>query len=181
MRSIHPKFVLPLLTVLIVVLSLMAHADVCGGHCGHCGLADGCQKVCRLVREDKKVQVTCWGCQSEDFCIPGPSQPGCKHCELVCDDSDAKAPCVQPKKFVWTEWIPGCGARLHTKQKLMKCTLTKTVPSYKWVVENLCDKCQSDCQQQAVPTGADVPPPPKVGARILYGVPAAGLLSSEEK
>ena len=53
----------------------------------------------------------------------------------------------------------------------MKHTITKTIPSFKWVVEPLCDKCQVDSQQQSVPAPADTPPPPKVSARILYGVP----------
>ncbi len=60
----------------------------------------------------------------------------------------------------------------------MKRTITKTVPGYKWVVESLCEPCQADCLQQTVPPGADVPPPPKAGAKVLLGVPAAGLLST---
>ncbi len=145
-----------------------AHAqDRC---CAHCGGLEGCRKVCRLVCEEKKITTTCWGCKREDFCVPGPSVLGERHCELVCDDSsDLKAPCVQPKKSVWNEWIPGGCAKVYTKTKLLKRTITKTVPSFKWVVEDLCPQCEANCEVPEIPAGLVVPPPPVSGAKIPEG------------
>ena len=97
----------------------------------------------RLRRQ--KITTTCWGFKSEDFCVPGPSQRGCTHCETVCDEClGPKGPCVQPQKLVWTEWMPGSTAKVYTKKKLMKRTVTKTVPSYRWVVEDVCSQCQTE-------------------------------------
>lgn len=136
--------------------------------CAHCGGADGCQKVCRLVCETKKITTTCWGCQREDFCAPGPSTLACRHVDYVCgDDTDPKAPCSQPKKLAWAEWIPGGCAKVYTKSKLMKRTITKTVPSFKWVVEDLCPQCEANCQVPEVPEGVKVPPPPVTDAKML--------------
>src|SRR5262245_46562003 len=94
-----------------------------GAHCARCGCSEPCQKVCRLVVEEKKVDVTCWGGKCEPFCVPGPSQPGCENCESVCGSSDGSvhAAC---KKFVWTEWTAG-RAQVYTKKKLMKKTVTQ--------------------------------------------------------
>ena len=134
--------------------------------CEQCGAAAGCQRSCRLVMEEKKVTITCWGSQAEDFCLPLKGQPCQQHCELVCDEGpDGDALCVKPKKFVWTEWIPGCGAKPYTKQKLMKKTITKKVPSYKWVVETLCDECRERCPSVEAPPGAEVPLPPVINVK----------------
>lgn len=43
----------------------------------------------------------------------------------------------------------------------MKKTVTKTVPSFKWVVEDLCADCEAKTQDAVVPPGIAVPPPPK--------------------
>lgn len=156
---------IPFSTTLLLMLSLTVGADrsfADGCCCAHCGCRNApVQKTCRLVCEQKKVTVTCWGCKEEDFCVPGPSRPGCKHIETVCDESaDPKAPCSQPKKFAWTEWSASSCAKVYTKQKLMKKTVTKTVPSYKWVVETLCEQCQAGCAPVSVPVGTHVPPAP---------------------
>lgn len=157
-------------TMLLASLSslfLAGQARAAG--CRHCGCHNGCRKVCRLVCEEKKVEITCWGSKEEEFCIPGPSRPGCKHCETVCaecdDKHDPKSPLVLPKKFVWTEWIPGC-AKVHTRKKLMKRTITKTIPSYKWVVEDLCDQCTAATPSVAVAPDALIPPLPDLDPSI---------------
>ena len=136
--------------------------------CAHCGCHNATvQKTCRLVCEQKKVTVTCWGCKDEDFCVPGPSRPGCKHVESVCDEScDPKAPRNQPTKFVWREWLASDYAHIYTKQKLMKKTVTKTVPNYKWVVETLCEQCQAGCAPVNVSAGTPVPPAPALSADV---------------
>jgi hypothetical protein len=158
-------------SILAITLSIFLTDRASAHGCQHCGCKEPCQKVCRLVCEEKKVEVTCWGCKVEEFCIPGPSKPGCKHCETVCDfsagDNDQKAPCASPKKFVWTEWIPGC-ATIHTRKKLMKRTVIQTIPSYKWVVEDLCDKCESSLLPVEIGADSAVPPPPKVDAATKF-------------
>src|SRR5688500_7438152 len=99
-----------LFAALVTALATFAANSTTTLGCDHCGHAGACQKVCRLVCETKKVEVTCWGCKCEDFCVPGPSKPGCKHCETVCEfcneGCDANAVHSCPQKFVWTEWIP---------------------------------------------------------------------------
>ena len=72
------------------------------------------------------------------------------------------------KRFVWTRWIPGPCGDVYTRKKLMKKTVTKTVPSFKWVVEELCDQCLESCESPKIPTDVPVPPPPKIeGALVL--------------
>lgn len=150
---------------LIVTLSAVSMAAAGDGCCAHCGCADGCQKVCRLVMEEKKVEVVCWGCKCEDFCLGGPSTPNCKHCEEVCaGDGKADSPCTHPKRFVWTEWCPSW-AKVHTKKKLMKKTVTKKIPSYKWVVEDLCAVCQDKSPSADVPPGVEIPPAPVIDVK----------------
>lgn len=152
------------ITLIALATATVAPSRAHAGGCQHCGCDTACNKVCRLVCEEKKVTVTCWGCKCEDFCVPGPSKPGCKNCDLVCETCDnPDAIMAQPKKFVWTEWIPGC-ATVHTRKKLMKRTVVKTVPSYKWVVENLCAKCE----MVVVPVQRDarIPAPPAVSADV---------------
>lgn len=98
-------------------------------------------QVCRLVCETKKVQITCYGCKEEDFCVPGPSRPGAEHCEQICESS---LPCAQ-RRFVWTEWFPACTADLFTRKTLQKRTVTREIPNYKWVTEDLCPRCAANC------------------------------------
>ncbi len=156
-----PRMILGLLLSLGLAATVAAVARAGIGCCAHCGGSEGCQKVCRLVCEDKKIAVTQWGCQCEDFCVPGPSQPGCQHEDFVADECcDPKAPCSEPKRFVWTEWVPGCGAKVYKKKKLMKRTVTKTVPGFKWVVEDLCPQCEANSPTIAPPSGTRIPPRP---------------------
>ncbi len=142
------------------------------GGCAHCGCKRVCRRVCRLVVEEKKVNVTCWGCKAEDFCVPGPSEQGCRHCE-VCrscpPEGHAGDVCAKPKTFGWTEWIPGCSAKIYTRRKLMRKIVTRNVPSYRWVVEDLCDQCEAHCGCAEVQPGADVPPPPVADAKLRHG------------
>jgi hypothetical protein len=163
MRNQLLHIVVHSLYVVVALLSLSASA-VAGDHgCARCGCANCC-KVCRLVEETKKVPVICWGMKCEDFCQPGPSCRGCKNSEEVCQstEKDADGPCVAPKNFVWYDWIPGGSKGIATKKKLMKKTVTKTVPSFKWVVEDLCAECEAKTENAVVPPGVAIPPPPKV-------------------
>ena len=170
MRISSGRIVIGGVLTLVVAIGIANRVRAGEGCCAHCGRDHLCQKVCRLVCEEKKITTTCWGCKEEDFCIPGPSKPGCKHCEMVCDEGcDPKAPCVQPKRLVWREWIPGGCATVYTKKKLMKRTVTTTVPSYKWVVEDLCPQCESSCAVVNVPPGTEIPPAPAVNAKQISG------------
>jgi len=36
---------------------------------------------------------------------------------------------------------PACSAEIRTRRKLIKTEVTKRVPTYKWVVEYVCDSC----------------------------------------
>jgi hypothetical protein len=167
---LSPKYAV-LCSALLASLTRVANAGECC--CAHCGGCCECEKTCRLVCEDKKVDVICWGVVCEDFCLPGHGKPGCKQCKTVCVDcsepQDPKAPCVAPKSFVWRDWRPSC-AYLFTKKKLMKKTETVKVPTYKWVVEDLCPKCQGSCDVAAVDakTEAELPPPPLAEAKLLF-------------
>jgi len=117
-------------------------------YCAHCGCHERVTKICRFVREEKKITATCWGVEEESFCVNGPSCEGCKHCETICekdkrDKTDAKV-CSVPKTLTWTNWMPRANTSIFTKKKLMKKTVTKSVPSFRWVVEDLCDHCRAE-------------------------------------
>ena len=105
----------------------------------------------------------------EEFCAPGKSHRGCKNCELVCQDCDP-AVCSEPKEFEWYDWEPGCAKHIYTKKKLMKKTIPKTIPSFKWVVEESCPSCQTACPYALIPPGATVPPPPVPNTRLIAGI-----------
>jgi hypothetical protein len=164
------------LLALALALSAAGEATADEGCCAHCGRRGACGKVCRLVLEEKKVEITCWGCKSEDFCVPGPSQPGCRHCDEACGPCDAagnpQGVCARPKRFTWTEWIPGC-AEIYTRTKLMRKTVVRKAPSYKWVVEDLCDHCEARCAGADIQPGAEIPPPPVAGVTLKYGAAAS--------
>ncbi|MDZ4821659.1 MAG: hypothetical protein SGJ20_22090 [Planctomycetota bacterium] len=150
-------------------MSLLAGPARAGIGCAHCGCSEPCNKVCRLVKEEKKVKVICWGTKCEDFCVPGPSTPGCTHCEEVCTDCDScndRAAHGAPTKFVWTDWIPGSCSKVYTKKKLMQKIVTKKVDSYKWVVEDLCPACDAQAVSVKPAEGAEVPAPPVANAKL---------------
>lgn len=149
--------------------------------CLRCGCRDQkCGKVCRLVKEDRKITTTCWGMKDEDFVVPAPSTPDCKYCETVCQPDPKTGICSSPKKLVWTSWIPGCGGDVMTRHKLMKKTVTKSVPSFKWVVEDLCPKCVAACEPIAVPQGTTVPKPPRVRDAVVVACTFTNETSAEQ-
>jgi hypothetical protein len=130
--------------------------------CDQCGCEIHCRKVCRLVREEKKVEVVCYGCEYEEICLPGPSTPKCSHCKCIecsCADGVNDKVRSKPKIFVWTEWFPG-SSKLHTRKKLMKRTTTVTIPSYTWVVEDVCDTCEHQLRSIGLSTEVLLPPVP---------------------
>jgi hypothetical protein len=44
----------------------------------------------------------------------------------------------------------------------MKRTVTKKIPSYKWVVEDLCAECQASLTLPESPSVAEIPPMPPI-------------------
>ena len=175
--------------LIILLLLLPRFGEAGAGCCDHCGCEEPCRKVCRLVKEEKKVEVVCYGMKEQDFCLPGPSKRGCQHCEPVCTDCDEKGkdkdPDVEskPRKFVWSDWIPG-RAHIHTKTLLMKKTETKKIPSYKWVVEDLCEKCRQkkseekkEEKKEEKPKTADVESPLPATVTDRPSVPASSVPS----
>lgn len=115
--------------------------DAGDGCCTKCGRQCEVTRICRRVEDKKKITVTCWGVEEEDFCLPGPSTPGCEHCEEACESDGCRLHgCA--RSLVWRDWLPSDRAKVFTRKKLMKRTVTRTVPSDKWVVEDLCAGCR---------------------------------------
>ena len=134
--------------------------------CARCGAEAPCTKMCRLVCEEKKVEVVCWGCKSEDFCVPGPGCPTCEHCKTVCQSCDegtgpAKV-CSEPKRVLWYDWRPSY-AQMYTRTKLMRRTEVVKVPTYKWVTVDVCCNCAQGLSCSASPvTQAEPAPNPDI-------------------
>jgi hypothetical protein len=74
---------------------------------------------------------------------------------------------AEPKRFVWSDWFPH-GAQLYTRTKLMRKSEKVTVPSYKWVVEDMCAECEA--KQKAAKKDAD--PETADGAAATAELPA---------
>lgn len=155
------------------VFLLSVSAGLRGGEpsCGVCGQSGNCKKVCRLVPEERTIEVICWGSEKEDFCIPGCSKPGCKHCKEVCGPEDTGTkegdPCSKPRLLKWIEWRPSKSATIYTRKKLMKKVVVHKVPGFKWVVEELCDACEAKCEAEKVAAGEKAPPLPDVDAKVI--------------
>ncbi len=95
----------------------IAASPVCDG----CGCCAHVRKVCRIVCEWEEVKKVTYGCEREDFCIPGRSKKcGCRE---ICT----------------------CG-QVRTRRKLVKHEEVKRVPKYKCVVEYLCPHCCEPCR-----------------------------------
>ena len=171
MRSAAYNFVL--LASLLCLLNYSQTARAAGGCCEHCGCHDTCNKICRLVCEEKSVEITCWGFKYEDFCVPGPSCPKCKYSEEVCGDCDEAADkagvCPAHKTFAWWSWCPNPCGTIYTKKKLMKKVVKKKVPSYKWVVEDLCQQCEDKAPVASAPADAEIPALPVADAKVKVG------------
>ncbi|HUY34694.1 MAG TPA: hypothetical protein VMV69_18255 [Pirellulales bacterium] len=118
---------------IVLAMGLVAWAsDVQAGrrHCDHCGCRQECKKVCRLVHGTKKETKTEYGCECEDFCVPGRS----RKCGVKCD-CDAHG-----HKYRHIVWQPTC-AEVRTRKKLVKKDISKEVPDDRWVVEEICRGC----------------------------------------
>lgn len=166
--QIIPSLRFSLAIVLSLCLVGWAYARQC--FCHHCGCDCTCRTICRLVCEEKKVDVVCWGAKCEEFCLPCAGIPCYENCEMVCNeccDCDPGTPNTKPKKFVWIDWKP-TKAQIFTRSKLMKKTITKTVPSYHWEVEELCPYCEARCECASVGPNAKLPPVPVADTVVKY-------------
>jgi hypothetical protein len=153
--------------IILAMASCLIGAAHPPAKCARCGCSARCKKVCKLVCEEKDVEVICWGCKHEPFCVPGPGCPSCRHCECVCKNcNEGEKPvdiCHQPKRFVWTNFLPSF-AQMYQRTKLMKKVETVKVPTYKWVVEEVCCDCACGgdlevTDAEAMPLPKPVPPP----------------------
>lgn len=132
------------LVVAIAFVGLTAAATATPRHgcCPHCGCATT-KKVCRLKPDVKKEKEVQYSCITEDFCVPGPSDPcGCK---WVCDENG--------HRHKETVWKPNC-AEVRTKAKLVKKEVVHEKSTFKWVVEEVCCECHA-CVTQVESTPAD--------------------------
>ncbi|MBL7040559.1 MAG: hypothetical protein ISR77_18130 [Pirellulaceae bacterium] len=160
------------------------------GGCRDCGCRNDCNVVCRLKKEPLTKKVTCWTSEEEPICLPGPSKRGSRHStDVSCTDGKAgyEGCCPEKghshlKRVVWFEWcIPsvdkkGVSDCSHscTRKKLMRKEIEVPIKGafkYSWETVDLCKKCVDDYDTTPTPeeAGADVPTPPPVEARILYG------------
>lgn len=141
----------------LMLLSCRFAAAQC---CDHCGCQSDCYKVCRPVCEIKKVPKVTYGCECEDFCVPGKS---CR--SVVCDECGNK-------KHVYT---PTCG-EVRTRTRLVKHENMVDKVTYKWVVETVCCGCRERC---VAAEKAGQPLEPAVTAQTVAG-PDARLVSFEQ-
>ena len=159
--------------MLLGLLAALINQPALGGDCccSECGCNDGVRKVCRLVCETKKIETVCYGCECEDFCLPGKSCRGCLNSEEVCAEGCSEDCCAHKPlcNLEWFNWTPGC-AKVHNRKKLVKYIVVKEVPSYKWKVEEVCAGC---CPDSACAMGADgVPVERAADASELENAPA---------
>ncbi len=189
MKSIIPSILLASLVVLgafairAVACCIFLPDDdgCCQQCCQHCGCQGPCHKVCHVVCETKEVKETIYGCRCEDFCLPGKSCKCGEECE--CD------PCKS--QWSWFDfmtgnhdgttchavWQPSCSGDVRTRTKLIKYTVIKRVPSYRWVVEYCCDKCCQEFNQEQLPEGVQPQVPPDLKAASDKQAAGAGTKS----
>lgn len=151
-----------------------------GGCCARCGRSN-CEPVCRLVPEPRKVGTTCWGVKYEEFCVSGPSCREAHVCEEACCETDCPPKVeTQPKTWRWWRWSPPKTARVFPRAKLMKKTVTKSVPGYKWVLEPLCPVCVAAIEHPEIDNPAEIPPLPPLdeGTRVI---PASRSVSADSQ
>ena len=148
------RFCLLIPTVLFLIGVGLSPTEGFTRCCQLCG-TPSCSKVCRLVCEEKKVSVTCWGVEDEEFCVPGRGVKVCEHCEEVCEcQTEPGEVQSRPKLWSWREWQPCGNPEIRTRRKLMRKTVVKKVPTYKWVVQDLCEECRNASPSDLSPAPA---------------------------
>ena len=129
--------------------------------CAACGDSVECVKVCKLVCVETNVEFTCWKSEYGDVCVPCRSKHCGKDCVSACECQEGAD--GNGRKLIFGIWQPN-GADIKTRRNLMKKTVVKKIPSFKWEVESRCHECCRNCinTDQAMPEG--VPQPPKCAA-----------------
>ena len=140
------------LTAAACLLTVRATA---GDFCCLCGHDDGVRKVCRLVCDVDYVVTHCYGCKCEDRCLPGRICRGDRHAECVELDHSVAHCCNRSPmcRLTWFDWRPTC-ASVRTVNRLVKYELVREVPSWRWVVEDVCcDCCPAECCEEGLQPG----------------------------
>ena len=144
----------------IAVIGVWSTGVALGGDLMYgCCRRPACGKVCKLVCGPATLVAVGYGCECREICVPGPSRPGCKHCETrCCCDNEIKG-CRPKIEFCWYDWF-ACGcAQPRTIRVLTKYQAVKEVPFYHWEVVDGCDDCCSDvcdCVYKPAPLEAQV-------------------------
>ena len=172
-RKLVQMMIIACMWALPVYLPILSAGDGC---CSRCKCKAPCTKVCRLECIERAIEVTCWGCKCEDFCVPCRSCLNCEQCDIACkrcqpcgDPTAEKPPWGCPKKYFWRNWCP-TDAEIFSRKRLMKATYIKTVPGFVWVVEDLCESCQQQIHGADIAPGfeASVPKPPIDEGVIIF-------------
>ncbi len=161
--------------------------------CFDCGCRHtACHKVCRLKAVPKKMTVTCYKSECDRVPLPGPSGHGRRRVDFVDCDPDkggGKDGCGHQKRVVWFEWILGGKGDCHDgkcrtapKKRLLKKEVEveiKGAYEYKWEIVDLCKGCEAKSWDKAPQPGPgfEVPPPPPVAGRVIYGRPVVADVS----
>lgn len=144
--------VLVALSLVLGVWTMPAVAQLLHHHnhhkCDRCGCECTPLKVCVPKEETKKVSKTEYGCECEDFCVPGRST--LIGTEQVCDEHGH----VHCKKI----WQPTC-ATVRSKNVLTKKTVEVEETVCTWEVQEICDACAQSCQESEIITPAPAAEP----------------------
>lgn len=101
-------------------------------------LPDCCRgKVWKLVKKEKTVTVTCYGCKCKEIRLPGQSCEGELITEKVVCGADSCSVSPGIAKVTYSTDVPG-GGRTRTVKQLVKYEVTKKVPSYVWELVDAC-------------------------------------------
>ena len=123
--------------------------------CARCGRQSCVVKVCRPVCTTIPVEITCWDCLREDFCVPHRPTCGGGH-QGSCDSGgcDEQSGCGKPDCGACAA---GRCAEVRTRNRLIRKTVVKQIPVVQWVVEYVCNDC---CGRDGpVPEASPIAPP----------------------
>jgi hypothetical protein len=108
----------------------------CHGCCNSCG-CQNVKTVCRLVCEMKDQVDFVYEKECEDYCLMGKSDK----CGTKCVP-DCHKWCGFHKEIIWK---PHCSCKVRTRCFLIKIPVVKQVPTYRCVVEHICNGCGAGC------------------------------------
>lgn len=110
-----------------MLITATASAGAGEDGCANCGATEGLRRVCRPICTTKHVEYVVWESVCEEFCVP-----------LSASD------------------VAEGRSKIRSRNKLMKKTLVAEVPVVKWVVDYVCDQCESQptLEEQETPPAA---------------------------